>query len=158
MVSDKLKGARHAAVRQAMRKLRIIGLIVPLLVMVWIIVPRAETRLYPVVTEVTVLSATDAGGGWTRLEVEADKLRDCDWRGISWFMGRRGGRSAPVRAYFSDPPQIRHVGRLHWSGLMVELPRDVVLRHSYGDVLHECWGPMLGQTRSRFFTGPEVVR
>lgn len=141
-----------------MRELRIMALTVPLLVMVWLIVPRAETRLYPVVTEVTVLSATDAGDGWTRLEVEADKLRDCDWRGIVWFMGQRGGRSTPVRAYFSDPPQIRHVRRLHWSGLMVELPRDVVLRHSYGDVLHECWGPMLGQTRSRFFTGQEVVR
>ena len=69
-----------------------------------------------------------------------------------------GGRSAPVRSYFSDPPQIRHVGRLHWSGLMVQLPRETVLRNSYGDVLHECWGPMLGQTRSRFFTGQEVAR
>lgn len=158
MVSDRLKNARHAAGEQAMRELRIMSLIVPLLALVWIVVPRAETQLYPVVTEVTVLSATDAGDGWTRLEVEADKLRDCDWRGIAWFMGQRGGRSTPVRAYLSDPPQIRHIGRLHWSGLMVELPREAVLRNSYGDVLHECWGPMLWQTRSRFFTGQEMVR
>lgn len=158
MVSDRLKCARRAAGEQAMRELRIMSLTVPLLALVWIIVPRAETRLYPVVTEVTVLSATDAGDGWTRIEVEADKLRDCDWRGIVWFMGQRGGRSAPVRAYFSDPPQIRHVSRLHWSGLMVELPRETVLHNSYGDVFHECWGPMLGQTRSRFFTGQEVTR
>lgn len=158
MVSDRLRGARRAAGEQAMRELRIMALIVPLFAMVWIVVPRAETQLYPVVTEVTVLSATDAGGGWTRLEVEADKLRDCDWRGVVWFMGHRGGRSTPVRAYLSDPPQIRHVGRLRWSGLMVELPRETVLRNSYGDVLHECLGPMLWQTRSRFFTGQEVAR
>lgn len=158
MMVKHVKAAGAAAAAQAWRELRIMAICAPLLALAVLIFPRAETRLYPVVTEVTVLSATDAGNGWTRLEVEADKLRDCDWRGIVWFMGQRGGRSAPVRAYFSDPPQIRHIGRLHWSGLMVELPRETVLRNSYGDVLHECRGPMLGQTRSRFFTGLEVVR
>lgn len=155
MMVKHVKAAGAAAAAQAWRELRIMAICAPLLALAVLIFPRAETELFPVVTEATVISAEDAGGGWTRLEVEAEKLRDCDWRGVSWHFGTRGWRSVAVRAYFEDPPQIRAPGLLHWSGLMVELPRDQVMRASFGDVTHECLGGAFGLTRSRFFTGGE---
>lgn len=154
MIKEASKCAAVAAGRQARREGRIWVLVLPLLLAVWIFSPAAETRLMPVVTEATIVSAQDAGNGWTRLIVEAEKLRDCDWRKIEWFLGTRGEGGPRVQAYFEDPPTIRGVGVLRWEGLMVRLPEGLIRSQSYGDVLHECYGPSIGMTRSWYYTSP----
>lgn len=147
------KRAARAARDQAKREGRIWLWLLPVFAGIWLFSLSAETRIWPVITEATIISAAPAGDGWTRLGVEAEKLRVCDWRSVEWFLGRRGTGGPKVQAYFADKPEIRGLGILRWDGLMVRLPEDVIRTHSYGDVLHECYGPSFGETRSRYFTG-----
>lgn len=67
----------------------------------------------------------------------ARKLRNCGYRGISFYLG--GPDGVPVDARFRDQPQVREVGVLHWSGLVVGIPPDR-LWETYGEVQHNCNG------------------
>lgn len=86
----------------------------------------------------------------TKWQAEADKLRGCDYVRIEWFLGPRGGRRVQVPAIYTDPPEVRGKGRLHWRGLIVSLSVETTLENSHADVLHQCPGrPWL--TRTRFY-------
>lgn len=156
-LSERRRGASEAMWIQAKREAFVWVRAMPILFAVWVLWPGVETRFWPVVTEIDILRADDAGGGWSRLQVEADKLRDCDWRAVEWFVGHRGGRNSKVDARFDDPPEVRGVGRLHWDNLMVRLPVGTILDDSFGNVFHECYGENLGRTKSRYYTSPGYI-
>lgn len=148
------KQAALAARDQAKKEGRIWLTILPLFAIIYWLSPWAETAYFPVVTEAEILSAEDVGGGWTRLEVQAEKLRDCDWQSVEWFFGPRAEGGPRVPARFDDAPTQRGLGRLHWDKLMVRLPEDLIRSNSHGDVLHRCYGPNVSATRSRYYTSP----
>lgn len=156
-LTDRRRNATDAMWMQAKREAFVWVRAIPILLVIWVVWPGLETRVWPVITEIDILSAEDAGGGWTKMEVEADKLRDCDWRAIEWFVGQRGHRNAQVQANFLDAPEVRSIGRLHWDGLMIRLPLDVILTNSFGNVYHECYGENLGRTKSFYYTSPGYV-
>ncbi|ATG47584.1 hypothetical protein CEW89_08355 [Celeribacter ethanolicus] len=111
-IRDRSKCATKAALDQAAHEGRILMMIVPALVLFWVFAPKLETAYFPVVTEAELVAIEDAGDGWSRLEVRAEKLRECDWRAVEWHLGTRDGSSVPVRAYFEDAPQMREIGAL----------------------------------------------
>ncbi|MBU2961972.1 hypothetical protein KO516_14370 [Citreicella sp. C3M06] len=150
-MKSRTERAATAATRQAAREGRIWLLMAPILALIWVVSPGVETRIWPVVTPAAIVATEDLGGGWSRVELEAEKLRDCDWRSVEWFLGARGANGPSVQAYFADPPQIRERGVLRWKDLRVRLPEHLLLTGSYGDVLHQCYGPALGKTRSWFY-------
>lgn len=116
--------------------------------------PRLHGRYSPVVSHLTITRIVEAAGnsygsvvtGW------AEKFYDdCDYVGIDWRLGERGGRNAAVGAHFMDPAQIRDAGRLEWDALYVDLSPSQVVSLSFANVEHDCglWWPVI----SPFFDG-----
>ena len=80
----------------------------------------------------------------------ADKLRECQFERVEWFLGPRHGRKIQVPAIFADPPEVRGEGHHTWTPLLISLDPGAVLENSHADVLHQCPGrPWL--TRTRFY-------
>lgn len=82
---------------------------------------------------------------------QADKLRDCDFVSVTWYLGPRNGRRVVVRSEFADKPQVRGVGTLFWSNIRIALDPAEVRQNSHADVLHDCGWPWL--TKTQFYDG-----
>lgn len=128
--------------------------------------PRFEGSLWPVVSPVALFESGAIPAPpppRTRFRAAAVKYRECDFVGIEWYLGQRGGRKTKVTAQFEDRPQIRDVGTLEWAGLVVGLSDAETRQDSYADVLHQCPAFRLGGalvmrpwlTRTRFYDPPE---
>lgn len=65
--------------------------IVTLSAILTVIGPTIETRMFPVVSKLTILSAIPGPDpNTTQIEVAFDKLRDCEYIGLSWYHSPRG--------------------------------------------------------------------
>lgn len=123
--------------------------------------PSTVGRFFPVMSpaELTFLRP-DPPPEWRNVwAVKSSKLRPCNYVGIEWFAGPRGGRVVQVRAEFISPPRIIGVGAHEWDGLVVHLEPGSVLENSFADVLHECrLGPISYRVRTQWWTGlpPEM--
>lgn len=56
---------------------------------VYAVGPAIETTYWPVVSKLEIISVEQAPGGKTKIRAAFRKLRDCDYLGISWFVGDR---------------------------------------------------------------------
>ncbi|MEM8791604.1 MAG: hypothetical protein AAGE80_08295, partial [Pseudomonadota bacterium] len=126
------------------------------------IVPYVEGRIAPVITPLEVdIERSFSGDGFTVAIGSSQKKRNCEYRGIEWWIGHRGKHRLQVPAEFLDEPQMRAVGDLYWrEGLRVSISREQFGRNSHGDVLHSCWPVHIGDlsfdlwlTRTPFFDG-----
>lgn len=102
--------------------------------------PRLQGWAAPVTDMATLHEAThspppDYRHTWT---ATAWKNRDCDFRGLDWFLGSDVGRGPEVVAYFIDKPQERSTGLLEWDGLVIDLDPQQVLHNSHAFVDHTC--------------------
>ena len=70
-----------------------------------------------------------------RISGSANKLRDCTFQSMHWFLG--GPWGVPITARFTDPPRKNQPGVLHWSGLLVGISPDRI-EETYGEVTHRC--------------------
>lgn len=105
-----------------------------------------EGRLYPVVNPMVPsdyrrVPPPEFRYLWT---AEAHKNRACDYLGLVWHLGERGGPHSPVLAEFLDPPAINKPGTLVWNKLAINLDPQQVLEYSFAEVHHACplieWG------------------
>lgn len=110
-----------------------------------------EGWLFPVVSEVVLSDPRPAPPPAYRhaWHGEAEKLRECSFVGMEWFLGSRNGLRASVVSGFTDPPEVRGQGGLVFSGILVSLdPAEIEASHA--DVIHQCpWRPWL--TRTPFY-------
>ena len=104
--------------------------------------PQLEGRWFPVVSRAELLSHTalPPPSYRTRWNATAQKYRDCEYIETRWYLGPRGGRRVQVTAEHQDPPQVRDVGRLEWSGLIIWLDPVATRQNSHADVVHRCHG------------------
>ena len=112
-----------------------------------------EGRLFPVMGQLELRDAMAVPPPEyrTRWKGRAMKYRNCNFVRLEWYMGPRHGRHVEVDVGFTDPPEIRNAGELHWNGIVISLSAESTLRNSHADVLHKCpWRPWL--TRTPFFT------
>ena len=56
---------------------------------IWIVGPPLETRFWPVVSKLQIISMEPAPDGFTKIRAGFNKLRDCEYVGIAWFVGDR---------------------------------------------------------------------
>lgn len=56
---------------------------------VYAIGPSLETRYWPVVSKLDVLSIRETAAGHTEIKAGFRKLRDCEYIGLVWFLGSR---------------------------------------------------------------------
>ena len=114
---------------------------------------EVEGRIWPVMgqLELSEPEAYPPPSYRTRWKGRATKLRNCNFVRLEWYLGPRHGRHVEVEVEFTDPPEIRMAGELHWDGIVISLVPEATLRNSHADVLHRCPGrPWL--TRTPFFT------
>lgn len=114
-------------------------------------VGEVEGSFHPVVGRATLVQATTfpPPAYRTKWSATANKYRDCDFKGIEWFLGPRGGRRVQVRAEFMDRPQVRGQGVLFWDQLVIWLDPQETVENSHADVLHDCG--LSWQVRTPFY-------
>jgi len=56
---------------------------------IWVVGPPIETRFFPVVSKLQILSMERTPEGYAKLRAGFTKLRNCEYVGISWYVGNR---------------------------------------------------------------------
>lgn len=134
---------------------RICGAIVLLGLLAYIVsvtAPSIEGRLFPVVSPIEVHSPVPhvPPAYQYKWKGRAEKLRNCEFIQVEWYLGRRAGGRVRVSAEFLDPPQVRPAGVLEWERLVIALEQGAVISNSHADVIHKC--PMRPwNTRTPFY-------
>lgn len=96
-----------------------------------------EGRLNPVTTPASIYFADPIDHRSVRVRMYAHKLRECDFDGIAWYLGRRGELRAAVNVEFGDGARIRHPGLLDLGPWDIALSFRQLWR-SHADVYHRC--------------------
>ena len=90
----------------------------------------------------------------TKWQGSAEKLRDCRFVRLEWFLGPRGDNRVMIPVEFTDKPEVRGQGILTWAGIVTGLEADRVRSNSHADVIHKCpnrpW-----ETRTPFYDPPQ---
>lgn len=116
--------------------------------------PYAETALWPVVKDFRVLAEHELADGRVSLDqVEFSKARNCEYIGISWYRGSRGGvfERVPVetrRRTGDDSSPNRPLGRQRTGPWIIALPSLEELKgNSFAELQHRCQPLWITTTR-----------
>ncbi|MGR3484701.1 MAG: hypothetical protein ACU0BF_05100 [Paracoccaceae bacterium] len=106
----------------------------------------AEGRFFPVTGRLS-LSDPRPQGTSSVWSARVEKLRDCTFLRIEWYLGRRDGRRVRVGVTIHDAPQIRLPGVIDLDAIEIALPVEMVATRSFANVVHRCVGrPWLTRT------------
>jgi len=110
---------------------------------IWVVGPPIETRFYPVVSKLQILSMKEAPGGETILMAEFKKLRACDFLGIAWFRKQDDGtfERVPVQLLrrpgdISSPN--RPEGAQRSGPWIIGMPPSDIPTNSFARLSHTC--------------------
>jgi len=104
---------------------------------------HGESRFFPVITPLVVESLTPTTRGtvvvgWT------ERLRNCDFVGVDWYLGQRSGTSSKLeQVTYPEGQKTRQSGEIIVATLLVSAnPRDI-LTNSFANVRYQChfWQP-----------------
>lgn len=105
--------------------------------------PSIETRFFPVVSKLQILSIKAVDADHTEIRAGFRKLRNCEYLGIAWYVGTRPDDIERVavavmrdRNDTSDPN--RPVGYHKAGPWIVTLPLDDVEKRSFAQLAHRC--------------------
>jgi len=109
---------------------------------------RLEGWIYPVVlhTEITQMEVVDEYS--TRIWGEADKVRDCTFVSISWYIGTPES-SALVALRIEERSELRPAAGFSFGPWVVRLTPNEISEYSFAKTLHQCHPFWL--TESRFY-------
>ena len=113
-------------------------------------VQRAMGDAFPVVTGLVITSAEPTivdGANGVMLAGDANKLRNCTYQGLVWYLG--GAYGVPITARFLDRPAVNGIGHLSWQAIVVGITPDRLFE-TYGEVIHSCLGVIV---RTPFYVG-----
>ncbi|WP_438752078.1 hypothetical protein [Pararhizobium sp. O133] len=105
--------------------------------------PVLETRYWPVVSKLQILSIDATADGQTRIDAAFRKLRDCEYLGLSWFVGDRPNEFERVavqlmrQAGDTSSPD-RPVGYQRAGPWIVGLSPDDLKGRSFARLTHRC--------------------
>jgi hypothetical protein len=114
------------------------------LLLVYSVGPLIETRLFPVVGKLQILTMTDDPQGNTVVDVAFDKRRDCEYVGLAWFRGRHDSelgfmRVAVVTRAASDTSNPnRPTGRQQAGPWTIAVPPAEIASNSFAVLYHRC--------------------
>lgn len=99
----------------------------------------------PVVTRVQLLDVptprTCCGTEGSVFRGETEKLLNCEFVSMDWYLGTRSGAHVAIQSYFLDQPKINGRGMIRFTGIVVRASPMAVLTATYADVRHRCPGP-----------------
>ena len=122
--------------------------------------PQFEGRLAPVAGKMEIILAEQISPNRTRIWAHFHKWRDCEPKGLHFYVGERGGdvyrvltdvRSAEthMEPFAQLPPGGHSSGP--W---IIGMSEADLMSYSFADVLHRCH--FMWNTRSRFYTSPSL--
>lgn len=114
-----------------------------MVISIWWVGPLAETRLYPVVSPLTITKIEPAGPDQSRIMIEFEKYRNCPPIGVFWYNGRADGVFSAVKFTVEtrpvDEPHVnRPLGKQTAGPWLVDLPPDQVLTAAFVETQHQC--------------------
>lgn len=128
-------------------KFSILPYILALSLYLWV---GVEGSIVPVTTEFNIetISTTYDSAGFQAsvLTGTFTKLRNCEFKELTWYYGTRENRlsSVGVKSIFTSAPQVRSTGEQYLASLYVYLPRSDVMNNSFAYVTHSCYNLSLG--------------
>lgn len=124
---------------------------------VWIVVlavagalyfgPSIETRFFPVMGSPDNLQLKyvfPESLTTSLIEGKTTRNRNCDFRGLNWYIGTRGGRAAAVTVEFREGAKIRNAGVMEFGPWLVYATPAQLELNSYADALHQCYVSIFG--------------
>lgn len=106
--------------------------------------PWLETRYFPVVSKLDILSAEPRNGGMqTELRAAFRKNRDCEYIGLAWFVGDRATQFDRVsiilmRDQNDTSSPSRPLGYQKAGPWLLSIPPDDVRKRSFAQLFHRC--------------------
>ena len=120
-------------------------------VVIWTLGPSLETRYFPPVSKLRILSMADDGEGRTVIRAEFTKVRDCEYLGIAWFHGEPEGTFERVTVVLmredgdTSSPN-RPEGTQRAGPWIIGIPPDELVGNSFARLHHRCHGFWLTTT------------
>jgi hypothetical protein len=121
------------------------------LVLVWTAGPTIESRLFPVVSKLRIVTIAGDADGNAIITAEFSKLRNCEYVGLSWFRGLPEGEfeRVPVILLRKDGDTSspnRPVGTQRAGPWIIGMPPGEVRGNSFAKLYHRCHGAWLTTT------------
>ena len=113
------------------------------LYIIWIVGPSLETRFWPVVGKLQILSLEPTPDGRTKVRAAFRKLRECEYIGIAWFAGDRPTEFERVSVVLHRDPQDtgspnRPLGYQKAGPWIIGLPPYDLRNKSFARLQHFC--------------------
>jgi len=105
--------------------------------------PALETRYWPVVSKVEIISIEAGVGDTTIVRAAFRKLRDCEYVGTAWYEGTRPDNFERVSMTVLREPgdtssPSRPVGQQKAGPWVIGMPLDSLLNKSFAQLTHRC--------------------
>lgn len=124
--------------------------------MVIVLLVQFDGRLFPVTSELEIIEISEFEPGWSIIKGRFEKKRECQFLGITWFLGEQSYgevHSVAVESRFDDKPQVRNSGYQEFEMLRVRLTEDQIQNNSYSIVIHQCYNNFFGwKTYTNFYS------
>ncbi len=116
--------------------------------------PMIETRFFPVLDKLEILTVEPLGENLSRVRAAFRKKRNCAYLGIAWYRGKQGDEFERVSvALGRDPGDVsspnRPVGYQKAGPWDIGMPADEVRGNSFVEVYHQCF--FAWTTRTEFY-------
>lgn len=110
---------------------------------VYAIGPTLETRFFPVVGKLEILSIEPAENGGTEVRAAFRKIRECEYIGLAWYVGRRPDNIERVTVQLMRDPRDtsspnRPVGYQRAGPWIIGLPPFEARNNSFARLTHRC--------------------
>lgn len=105
--------------------------------------PSLETRYFPAVSKLQILSIEPVGDHSTLIRAAFEKRRDCEYIGITWFVGDRASEFERVsvllkRADGDTSSPNRPLGYQRAGPWVIGLPPGDLINRSFAQLHHRC--------------------
>lgn len=129
-------------------------MMIPAMFLIFIIGPALETKYFPVVDPIKILSVEAAPNESSYVTGLIVKHRDCSYLGVTWFHGKRHGTFirvdwAAARTNEDQSLPNRPVGTQIGGPWIIGVRPEEVRDNSFADVYHYCYP--FWTTRSRYY-------
>jgi hypothetical protein len=99
---------------------------------------RIEGNIWPVVRGTQITEVDDDGVTSVFFGV-SEKVRDCSFERIEWFIGDPlGGMRSPVQVIFLDRDKLRPAAPFEFGPWGVRLSEETLREGSFAEVYHDC--------------------
>lgn len=105
--------------------------------------PTLETKFYPVVSKLEIMSIAPNGTGQTEVKAAFRKLRDCEYVGIAWYVGSKTGDFERVSIQLMRDPRdtsspSRPLGYQRAGPWIIGMSPYDVRNNSFARLTHRC--------------------